>query len=108
MFGWDQRQRLLRESWTANALSEEIFAMMSPDAPNDTQAPVKIDLPTGTTVAPIQLGNSPDGSPVFSITRPNGEPGPTISFGGGTFLVDGQPIVGSGGGGGGGGTPVWG
>lgn len=107
-FFFDQRQRLLRENWTANELSQEIFAMMSPDSPMTTQAPVTVSQqPNG--VAPFQVQSSPDGTtPLFSV---NG--GSTVlSFAGNQFTVTqgGTTKVIAGGGGGSGGSviPVWG
>ena len=115
MFGFDQRQRLMRESWTANSLAEELFAMFSPDAPNDTQAPVQVSLPTGSTVAPFQIGNAPVDGPtsVFNITHTDGSDGGSITFDGGNFFFTepgGTPVAMGGGSGGGGGPviPVWG
>ena len=80
MFGFDQRQRLLRSTWSgpdgAGELSEELFAMFSPDAPNNTQAPMAIDLPQAMRdagIAPIQIPSSGDTAPIFSIGHPNGD-----------------------------------
>lgn len=118
MFGWDQRQRLQRRNWGADAegLSEELFAMFSPQVPNTTEAPVQVSLPNGNTEAPFQIGNvsnRPDDSvPVFSITRNDGSPFGNISISGDTFVfTSGTPGATPrpmGGGGGGGGVPVWG
>lgn len=75
MFGWTEKERLLRESWSADALAEELYAMFGERVPNETGAPVKIDLPTGSTVAPIQIGNyDPNaGAPIISVRGHAGE-----------------------------------
>ena len=101
-FFFNQRQRLLRENWTASALAEEIFAMMSPDTPMTTDNSVKVDLPTESKVAPYQVGNYTLGDPVFSFTGKGGEDL-------GTWAPSIDPIneivqTGSGAGGGGGGV----
>lgn len=109
-FFYNQRQRLLRESWTADALAQEIFAMMSPDSASSTQGPVNVTLPQGSTVAPIEIGNVPDGSPVFNIRRSDGTMD-IITIDGGQFNFNGKPmttVVGGGGGGSSSVVPVWG
>ena len=102
-FLYDQRQRLLREYWTAPGLAEEIFAMMSPDVPNNTAAPVQINLPTGSTVQPIQIGNYDPGAPVINFTGPGGEELGTWAP---SLTPNNEIISGSGSGGGGGGGGV--
>lgn len=116
MFGWDQRQRLLRENWNAPALAEEIFAMMSPDVPNNTEAPVNVALPTGSIVAPYQIANYTPGDPIMSFTGKNGADLGCLTLGTGgvvNFNSNGSGTGTStsiGGGSGSGGTtiPVWG
>ncbi len=100
MFGWDQRQRLLREFWTAPALAEEIFAMMSPDVPNNTDAQVAITQPVGSKVAPIQIGNYDPGAPVIHFSGRGGE---DLGSWAPDFTPQNSAVPGSGGGGGGGG-----
>ena len=108
MFGFDQRARLLRESWNADNLAQELYAMFGDTVPNNTQSAVNVNLPTGNTVAPFQAQNIPDGSPIFKITRPNGTTD-VFSINGGVPEINGMPISSGGGGGGGsGGVPVWG
>lgn len=101
MFGWDQRQRLLREYWTAPGLAEEIFAMMSPDVPNNTQAPIAVNLPTEATVAPFQVGNYTLGDPVIHFTGKSGQDLGSWAPSTDQFIE--KVTSGSGGGGGGGG-----
>ena len=110
MFGYDQRDRLLRESWDADGLAQELYAMFSPDVPANTNGAVSITAAPGDTVAPLQI-TTPDSGQVLSATTPNGTTY-DLSFGdnGLQQSTDGgtpQP-VGSGGGGGGKATPVWG
>lgn len=93
-FFFDQRQRLLREeNWTAHALAQEVFGMMSPDVPMNTESAVKVSLPTGATVAPYQVGNFQDGNPVMSFTKPDGSAGPTLTLDGGQWFVNGKPMA---------------
>lgn len=108
-FFWDQRQRLRRENWGSNAegLSEELYGMFSPETPMDTQAPVTVSLPEGSTQAPYNIGNFTDGGDVFNIRGRAGEAIGSISISGGSFFFTspgGTPtrMAGSGGGGGGG------
>lgn len=109
-FGADQQSRLLRESWTADDLAQELYAMYNAAIPVSTDSTVTINAPAGSTVAPLQI-TTPDSGQVLSATTPNGTTY-DLSFGdnGLQQSTDGgtpQP-VGSGGGGGGKATPVWG
>jgi len=114
-FLYDQRTRLLRESWTADALAQELYAMISADVASNTRAPVSISLPTADTVAPITIGNNTPTSPVFQINHPNGTTD-TITLVNGQWFDSnsgnnqGPILMGGGGGGSGGGPviPVWG
>lgn len=111
MFGFDQRERLLREeNWTANGLAQELYAMFSPDVPSNTLSTVTITPPTGSTVAPITIGNVPDGGTVFNITHQDGSAAGSIGIGpdGLTFTDPNGNTSPVGSGGGGGGVPVWG
>lgn len=109
-FFWTQRQRLLRENWTAPSLAEEIFAMMAPDVPMTTNAPVSINLNSKDAVAPVTLGNFSDGSMMFQFKRPDGSNGGNLAFNAGQFIFTDPNGKRSTVGGGGGGTtvPVWG
>lgn len=111
MFGFDQRQRLMREeNWTATGLAQEIWAMMQPDVPNNTQAPVNVALPQGSTAAPFQVAGFSDGETIFNITKGNGQKYGDISIVGGQFMFTDPNGKQTSMGGGGGGTtvPVWG
>ncbi len=127
MFGWDQKDRLLRESWTADALAQELYAMFGSNVPNDTSAPVNVTLPVGNKVAPYQITGAPPSGPAITINRNDGTtinfnndgsvtqtPPPTdpgFGFGGGgagqTTTLSGPGAEG-GGGSGGPVIPVWG
>jgi hypothetical protein len=112
-FLFDQRTRLLRESWTADALAQEIYAMISADTPANTQGPVSISLPKGATVAPITIGNNGPDNPVFDIKRP-GLPDENIFLINDQWFIDNgngqgkQPMFAGGGSSGGQVVPVWG
>lgn len=72
-FFFNQRQRLLRESWTADNLAEEIFAMMQPDVVMETHGQVRIG---GT----LTISNYTDGKPIFNFS------GVTVSIVGGVWV----------------------
>ena len=112
MFGWDQKDRLLRESWTADALAQELYAMFGAQVPNNTQAPVNVTLPSGNPVAPFEVTGAPPTGPALVINRNDGT---TVTYNNDGTITStppgGQPTQVSGGGGGGGGgpvIPVWG
>ena len=113
-FGSDQQSRLLRESWTADDLAQELYAMYNADIPVSTDSTVSINPPSTSTVAPIQI-TTPDSGQVLSATTPGGTTY-DLSFNESTGQLqqstDGAPPVpvggGSGGGGGGPTIPVWG
>lgn len=68
-FQWDQRSRLLREEeWDANGLAQEIYAMMSPDAPASTQGPVEI-VKNDTPNIPMTLRGFSDADTILNVTR---------------------------------------
>ena len=65
---WDQRQRFLREeNWTATDLAQELFASMSPDRPQTTEAP--IEMVNSGLGAPLALRGFSDGDTFMSIFR---------------------------------------
>src|ERR1700692_4382465 len=106
-FLYDQRTRLLRESWTADNLAQELYAMISADVASNTHGPVTVTS-ENANIAPITICNVQSVSPIFNITNP-GEPPIEISIVDNQFLINGQPMSGGGGGGGGGSIiPVWG
>ena len=67
--GWDQRQRLLREdSWDATSLAQEMYSMMSPDAPQSTNAPLTLN--QGQPGQPALMFNGwNDGDTVITMNR---------------------------------------
>lgn len=109
MFGWDQKDRLLRESWTADELAQELYAMFGAQVPNNTAAPVNVTLPPANKVAPYQVTDAPaNNGPAMTINRNDGT---TVTFNNDGTVTgpDGRPVSGGGGGGGGGPVvPVWG
>lgn len=109
MFGYDQKDRLLRESWTADALAQELYAMFGSQVPNNTQSPVTVMLPMNAPEAPFQVTGAPPGGSSFVINRNDGT---TINFnndGTITSTTPGQPPQQVSGGVSGGGpvVPVW-
>lgn len=62
--------------------------MMSPEVPSNTQGPVQVALPVGSTVAPFQVGNVQDGQQLFSFAHPDGTPFGGISIVGGNLVFD--------------------
>src|SRR3990167_1524023 len=84
--GYTQRPRLLREdNWTAPDLAQELYAMMSPDTPDSTQAPIEMQNGYDDMV-PFTLRGFSDGDTILNITR-----GP-IDYG--DFTVGGPTIGG--------------
>src|ERR1700682_1783557 len=79
-FLFDQRTRLLRESWTADALAQELYAMISADVASNTLAPVSISLPVNSPVAPIQIGNYAPGQPIMRFLNSDGSNAGSLSF----------------------------
>ncbi len=68
-FLWDQRQRLLREEgWNATELAKELFAMFSPDVPDNTRAPISIDNTKKNTVSPITFDGAGSGTVAGNVT----------------------------------------
>jgi hypothetical protein len=110
MFGWDQKDRLLRESWTADALAQELYAMFGDQVPNNTAAPVDVTLPMGSPVAPYQVTGAPDTGPALQITTNDGT---VTNYNNDGTITTGppdnqQPVNAIGGGGSAPGVPVWG
>lgn len=109
-FFGDQSVRLLRENWSsATALAEELYAMMSPNAPTSTNGPVNISQPVGDAQAPFTIDtNSPTG-PVMQFNHPDGSMTQIGADGAvGQIGADGQPGKQGQSGGGGVFVPVWG
>jgi len=69
---WQERQRLLREEkWTANGLAEELYAMISPDVPEDFQAPTTFHQTPGGAPA-ITITGAGEGDSVFDFKGRDG------------------------------------
>lgn len=107
-FMWEQRPRLLREeNWNAQQLSQEIYAMISPDSDVSTDGNVQINANPKATVPPFVISGLPnDGSPAMQMRRSDGT---VINFNNNGTVTStpagGTPQQVSGGGGG---VPVWG
>lgn len=71
--GWyvTQAIRLLRDDWPkAKQLAEELFAMLTGDAPTVSNSQAQINAPAG--VPPLQLGNLSLGDSLFQVRGKDG------------------------------------
>jgi hypothetical protein len=72
MFGIDGRLRLQRffdANLSVSDLAQEIYCMLDALAANTTQAPVRVNLPAGSTVAPYNIDGYEDGNPLMRMFR---------------------------------------
>lgn len=86
----DRRHRLLREEWTdPNALSQEIYAMLTDDeTPVPMGEAITFQMNEATQQAPIQINNYTEGAPIFNIAGNGGSSFNLVITGGNLALEE--------------------
>lgn len=92
-----ERARLLRESpWEAQGLAEELYAMFSDDIdPFQAGSGIEVKYNPNAPKPAVDLINAPEDTPLYRVTRPNGDVF-NINLRGGDIVIQqdgGQPQI---------------